>query len=538
MQKTIPFGAIPIAKPATIPFGNVQQQQPNFPVEEPAPIKRTFANKILNFIGGEKIGQGLGQGLNQGAVTQQLAEEQSQDAVLQQHLFAAIKKNKAEGKDTTRLEGALKDLSTSSGQTGQGAEDLYNPAHLTTKQVVGDALQAATTAAGVKIPTGGKFVAKVAEGAATGYGLDVSQNLKNDQANFKPGMGTAVGAALPVVGAVLKPVTGIIGRLFKGLGAGLSGASSTQIDEFLTNPKLSAQVSKEFNKSGNAVILEKNAKAIVNGVSTIKKEASAAYRTGLEQLAKEDVAPKTFRSSVQKVLDKYGSSVKAGTGQRTLANVEFDDPKNIKKASELIDRLSNTELDGKSLRHLADDIENAAYKTATSDERLSFNKFVSEMSDTLKTAINSSTGDKLTKINAAYSRDVQLAESIEAIFGKVKFKNMEEVNRVSQQLETLFSKKGLSPEYINNFLEQAGIGQGLKTSEAVRQIKNMATKANTKGLSIGELIQQVTSSVVTPNAVKNIAIATGWSKQVLGPVLEKLTPAARVTFLKLISGAN
>lgn len=47
--------------------------------------------------------------------------------------------------------------------------------------------------------------------------------------------------------------------------------------------------------------------------------------------------------------------------------MEFEDLR-ILKANELIDRLHSAELDGKSLRKLADDVENSLYKTATSDE--------------------------------------------------------------------------------------------------------------------------------------------------------------------------
>jgi hypothetical protein len=525
-------------------YGGMAQTNNPFPTSEPEPIKRNFFNKIAGFIGGEKISQGIGQGLNQGVATKQIAQTQTVETQQAKQLTDAIKKNRSVGKDTSRLEQALKALTGNS--VGYQAENLLNPANLTTKEVVGDALQMATTAVGLKVPnpTGSllkTIPTKIIEGAGLGYGFDVSQNLKENKSGgdiYKPGIGTVFGGALPIAtDLIIKPVAKIVGSLFKGLGSGLSGVGTNTIDELIKNPKTANKLDKILAKKGNAVVVEKNARDIVEGVASIKSEARTAFGKGLEQLSKEDIKPDTFKSVVQGFLDKIGSTRWNGKGAiptRTLSNVEFSDPKNLKKASELIDKLSKTELDGKSLRKLVDDIENAVYGTATSDERLSFNVFVKDMASTVKSAITTSTS-KLDKINAAYTTDLQLAEAVEKIFGKVKFKNLSEVNAVSQKLEGLFSQKGLSSDIVDKFLQRAGIGSGLKTSEAVRQISNIGTKANTKGLSFGEILQQVTSSIITPNIIKKAAIATGWTEQTIGPVLKKLTPTARVEFLNLIS---
>lgn len=346
----------------------------------------------------------------------------------------------------------------------------------------------------------------------------------------------AVETALPIAGKVLSPATKIVSRLFKGLGSGLSGVGTDTIDQIVKNPKTASATVKGLTTGGNATILKKNAETVINGVAGIKKEARKAFGEGLESLQQTDIDNKVFRESTQGVLDKYGSVLK--NGKRQLSNIEFDDPKNISKANELIKKLQGAKLDGKSLRKLIDDIENSAYKIATTDERLSFNAFVKDLAGSLKSGISKSTS-KLDDINKAFSTDMQLAESIEKIFGKVKFQNASEINKVSQQLESLFSKKGLSPEYIDNFLNRIGIKpDDFKTTEAVRQISNKGTGANTKGLSLGELTQQVTSSVITPKLVRDIAIYTGKSEKVIKTLLENTAPAMRATLIESLTPKN
>jgi hypothetical protein len=398
------------------------------------------------------------------------------------------------------------------------------------KTVAGSALQlGANFIPGAGI--GAKLGTKALIGAGTGLAMDIGSKLQTDKTvgeSLTPGVGTAVGAILPVAGAILKPATKIVTRLFKGLGSGLSGASTEAIDTIISNPKTAQKVSQEIAKSGSNKVLEQNAKTIINGVSKIKQEARSAFGTGLEQLAKTDIDNKVFRKNTQAVLDTYGSKIKEG--KRYLTNVEFTDPKNLKTAGKLISELNNVKLDGKSLRKVADDIENAAYKVATSDERLSFNAFIKDLSASLKKAVSEST-PKLNEINKAFSTDMQLAEAVEDIFGKVNYKNLSEVVKASKKLETLFSQKGLAPEVIDDFLNRIGVAPtNLRTSEAVRQIGQKATGGNAKGLTFAEITQQLTSSVITPEMVKNISIATGLTANKIKPLAEALktiAPASR-----------
>lgn len=342
-----------------------------------------------------------------------------------------------------------------------------------------------------------------------------------------PGVAKAVSVAA-------KPATALMGRLFKGIASGLSGASSQQIEAVLANPKSASKAVSEIKKAGGAAAIRKNASTIVEGLSRIRKEAGQAYRAGLNELSDVDIKPSVFRDSVKKALDKFGSVVSGGV--RKLSNVEFDDPKHVKKASELIDRLSRVELNGVTLRKLADDIESVAYKTATSDERLSFNAFIRELSSALRTAVSESTS-KLDDINRAYSLDMQMAEEIQSIFGKVKFKNTKEVLAVSKKLESLFSQKGLAPDSIDRFLTRIGVEPSdFRAGEASRQMGELAPTANTIGTNPFEIVRSFTSAVVPPQAVRSLAIMTGMAEDVLSEIADKLSVPARELFVRMILG--
>jgi hypothetical protein len=343
--------------------------------------------------------------------------------------------------------------------------------------------------------------------------------------------------ALPVVGKALKPVASVFGRLLKGLGSGLSGVGTDVLETIYRNPEEATKVSKQIIESGQETVLRNNAQTILDGVSKIRQQARNAYGEGLDKLSSSDISRSKFRSSIQEVLDDAGSVVKDGV--RKLRNVEFDNTNMIKKTSNLIDDLSKTKLDGRSLRNLANKIDSAKFKTTGNDaERLSFNALMNKLQNGLKEAIRNST-DKLDDINKEFSKDMSLAEGIESIFGKVNFKNTTELNKIARKLETLFNQKGLDPETLNSFLNKLGIDeQAFRTSEAVRGIVTKKTGANTKGLSIAEILQQVTSSVITPNSVKNISIATGLSQNILETIIKNTSPVGRAAIIKSLIESN
>lgn len=191
----------------------------------------SIPEKIGNFTGGTKIAQGLGQGLAQKKNAQALDFAATQGADIQTQLIKRIREKKATGEDTSHLQKTLEDLGGNIQSIGDETGDVLNPEHLTGKQVIGDALQLATTAGGAKVAgaVAGKATqatglvrgalqgAKVGAigGAAVGGLTGVSSGLKNDEdasGIIKEGIkGVGIGALTGgAVGAVTGAVAGKI----------------------------------------------------------------------------------------------------------------------------------------------------------------------------------------------------------------------------------------------------------------------------------------------------------------------------------------
>lgn len=147
--------------------------------------ERTTTEKIADITGGKELSQGLGQALALRKNSKLIEETQKQQFTLQEQLIERIKAKREAGEDTTRLEGALADLNEEIISTGEGASELLNPNNLTGKQVLGDALQLATTAGGAKLA--GSVAGRT--GQATSFGQGLVQGAKAGATS-----GAAVGA--------------------------------------------------------------------------------------------------------------------------------------------------------------------------------------------------------------------------------------------------------------------------------------------------------------------------------------------------------
>jgi hypothetical protein len=331
-------------------------------------------------------------------------------------------------------------------------------------------------------------------------------------------------ALLPGAGrAVQKFVVRPAGRLLKAFASGFGGISSDGLEAILENPQAARIAAQQVDNAGFRKTLEKNVKTIVDGISQIRRDSRAAYSEGLDALASTDIKPAQFRTAISSVLDSVGSVVE--NGKRVIQRVDFDDPKNIQRANNLIDRLSNTELDGKSLRKLIDDIESSAYKIATSDERRAFNSFVRQLSSGVRKAIDAGT-DKLKEINAAYSTETQLVEAIQRELGRVKFKSLSEAVATSKKLEGLFSKSGLAPDVVDDFLTRIGVEPtAFRASEGVRQLTDAPFPANAPGGTISEVLRGITSALITPEFIRDTAINVGVADDVVRKVIERVAPS-------------
>jgi len=342
---------------------------------------------------------------------------------------------------------------------------------------------------------------------------------------------------LPGIGKVLKPVTSIVGRLFTGLGSGLSGVSSDALNKIVSNPQEAIKISQQISKNGQESVLENNAKTIINGVSKINKNASEMYKKGLESLQTTDIKPEILAKNSLSALEK--NSIQVTENGFDLSNSEILNKNIQNRAKKLLTEINSINVtDGKKVSEIIRKIETSKFSSSIDPDRAAYNNLANDLHTGLKNAVNEST-DKLSEINSQYSTAKNLTNGIQDIFGKVKFKNTSELNNVARKLETLFSQKGLDGKTVDEFLTTIGIKpENFRTSEAVRNIATKSNSSNGKGLSWSEILPTITSSLVTPSAVKNIAIATGLSKQAIETIVKHTAPTGRAAIIQSLINQN
>ncbi len=234
LEKLKPLGpatAGPQAQgPATppAPTGPVPAYQSKLkPTATPAPKAPAPSSDVKGGLAGEiltgntqRFGKTIGESIAAPENAQKYADVMEGYTKTQNDLLKVIKTKKAAGQDTTKLEEALHQHTLEAPKLEDFTGDVINK---TPGQVAGEALGTAleiapfaTFGEASKVPTAveagktlltepAKFLTKqgakqAAEGAAFGYGVDVSQGLQNKEGAgaFKPGVGTAIGAVAPV----------------------------------------------------------------------------------------------------------------------------------------------------------------------------------------------------------------------------------------------------------------------------------------------------------------------------------------------------
>lgn len=205
----------------------------NLDMEQVAGGDKNIFEKVASFTGGEKIAQGLAQTIANPIITKDINKARELQDEAQTRIVQQIIKNKAEGKDNTKLIEALKASGKDINDLAQGYARLTNQDELTVKQVLGDALQLGTTIAGVgqipgvaKSATGATGIVKGAiEGAKTGaiaggaFGASsgVSGALKEDKSASEIAQsGLTGGLTGAVTGGVLGGVVGGVSGAIKG----------------------------------------------------------------------------------------------------------------------------------------------------------------------------------------------------------------------------------------------------------------------------------------------------------------------------------
>lgn len=170
--------------------------------------------------------------------------------------------------------------------------------------------------------------ARMLEGGALGYGFDAANRLQNNENNVRPGVGTAIGAGLPfvsaLVGALAKRVTGVT-----------SGVGKDVIQRALDNPDAVSEAASTYAKTPEAKqALVDRAKAAISDFlhsRNISFGESIGSMKSAQPLMKQTVVD-SFNGAVSKFKGKVKDGV-LSFGDTTLTSI---DKKNLQDAWKLI----------------------------------------------------------------------------------------------------------------------------------------------------------------------------------------------------------
>lgn len=259
---------------------------PDFPKEEPIQSKKSFMQKLGSFgeglgniLGGTQIGKAIGTGIA----------------------------NRTDAAQYLKNAPAITHQGQEIVPAGGGRNPLQGP---TGKQIAGDVLKAGTTIAAAALPGAASLAGKVAQGGAIGYSMDVSEKLTDQKDNvFKPGVGTVVGAALPIV--------------FKGLSAltrrtlgGSSGAGNQVIDRAVKNPNEVNQAIRTYaqDNAAKAGLVERAR----NAVQTFLGQRNTEFGASLSKTT----FSKPF--SKQEILNQFSDELGKFKGKITNDGLKFE----------------------------------------------------------------------------------------------------------------------------------------------------------------------------------------------------------------------
>ncbi len=267
-------------------FEDYLKQNPNpndtsTPSDSNPNLKATTGNKIVDavlpFIPGGKLAQGLGYGLAAATGSQKgLIDANNQGIDIQGQLLAQIKKDKAEGKDTTKLEKAMKDLGLSLTDQANQISDV-GTGGISNGEVLGSAASLAALPAasylggalsGGGIMNEGKglvsgVLSKVSSGTA--LGSTVAQQALKDY-----GVGTmdSIGKANAITDAITDATAGEKVILQKALGElSPSILKEAGIGSF---SELNPTIAKGLGLGGKALKFLVRAGADIAGLSALK----------------------------------------------------------------------------------------------------------------------------------------------------------------------------------------------------------------------------------------------------------------------------
>ena len=354
-----------------------QAQVNAFPPSEPETVKKSFMEKILAFTGGNTLARGAGLGIAQFGTKKTMDSIQQGEGEMQQKLIQAIKKNKAEGKDTTNLVNALKQLTGGIAETGNQANDLYTEG-ITSKQVVGDALQLATTATtAYKAPSVLKgvvskpgiikgtiqgFKTGAISGAGFGGASGFSQGLKQDKSivdSLKQGVGGAVGGAVTggVIGGVAGGISGGISKYKQAKSAShidaitpkVNELTPTEYEKLLSQGKISPKTSSspaQYILSPEEINTANKYKNILTSKDPVKNVTNV-----IDEIAKKDGEVEKFLRNNNGIFNGGQLKNRLVTKLDDISDINIDPARLANAKKSLVDNFVNT-LDKKDMHSL------------------------------------------------------------------------------------------------------------------------------------------------------------------------------------------
>jgi hypothetical protein len=291
-------------------------------VQPKAKEKDTFMEKVAGFTGGKKIAQGLGQAIVNPEILKQQTEIQKGDIDLQGKLVQQIKSFKEQGKDTSRLEGALSDLTSKMGEDSSNLGELLNQKDLTTKQVLGSALQLGGTVIGAgTVGSGASAVSKATtagqgamaglkagatSGAIYGGASGVATGLQEDGNATEIAQKGITGA---LTGAALGGALGATGGAITGKIKGAKAAKAVKKEEGLldlVSPKQTTDYKIQAQKEGRVT----NA-GLLKSAKILPSKTDRKLVEVVKDVVNPDFTPQQNINLLSKKVDDINTGVKA-----------------------------------------------------------------------------------------------------------------------------------------------------------------------------------------------------------------------------------
>jgi hypothetical protein len=296
-----------VAKKLGLSGNSAAPAQPAAPAGNPV---LNAADSTANVLGVKKFGQGLATAgrVASGAVNQ-TGEENAQALKDTAAVTAKLHELIMQGvppTDLRRLQLANY-LKRTQGDQNTTQAEIDPGTQLSTKEVLGSAANVALLATAPGAPTGGSSLAgKIAAGAGLGYASDVAQHANNnDQSIFTPGLGTATGAALPIL-------TAVGGAIIKRIAGATTGAGVNVIQRAIDNPTEVNAAINEFAKTPEAK--QQLVDTAKDSLHQYLQDRSTQFGEGISKMvATEPIDKQTVVDSFAKAVDKFGGQVKDGS---------------------------------------------------------------------------------------------------------------------------------------------------------------------------------------------------------------------------------